>query len=498
MTLRLKTKNENENEKLNIFQKNFDFDILPKYGKKRDLIKDRYLVENNKYPHKYTIPSSYRKSFDNIPVYSIDPEGCKDADDAFSIWVDSWGKLTLAIHIADPTSYIDLESDLWKDIKDRVLTHYPSNTEPIHMMPDEILQLSSLMENSKGTKKNAISIITEISKDTYQPIGMVSIEFTTINVSRENALTYQEASRQLEENNRITEVLVCGLKISEALKKTRSSKTIGVKLNELENTRLIYRNDKVYFHIDDESVIIMKQMIAEFAIFANSFVGNYLKHNLGNIGIFRTCDTNSWIKQVDSKVTGRELMNQIIDNGISANYLSSVLSHDLVGMPEYCHFTSPIRRLSDCVCHYLVRYVYLTQKGYSGILTSPFLESELVEIASRCHTITKKERKIQYRDTKFRIIQAIANMFEIRQNPIPIKIRFTMYTGLFINFIIEQVAEFDVFVSYSLRIRNYPTKYIDYWRSNSRKTLFITQIKSLGRFDEGTLPELDQYIHNPL
>ena len=97
-----------------------------------------------------------------------------------------------------------------------------------------------------------------------------------------------------------------------------------------------------------------------------------------------------------------------------------------------------------------------------------------------------------------RNIQAIANMFEIRQNPIPIKIRFTMYTGLFINFIIEQVAEFDVFVSYSLRIRNYPTKYIDYWRSNSRKILFITQIKSLGRFDEGTLPELDQYIHNPL
>ena len=33
----------------------------------------------------------------------------------------------------------------------------------------------------------------------------------------------------------------------------------------------------------------MKQMIAEFAIFANSFVGEYLKINL-NTGIFRTCN----------------------------------------------------------------------------------------------------------------------------------------------------------------------------------------------------------------
>ena len=46
----------------------------------------------------------------------------------------------LIIHIADPTHYIDYNSELWKDIEKRVLTHYPSNHDPIHMMPDEIMK----------------------------------------------------------------------------------------------------------------------------------------------------------------------------------------------------------------------------------------------------------------------------------------------------------------------------------------------------------------------
>jgi exoribonuclease R len=88
-------------------------------------------------------------------VYSIDPEGCEDADDAFSIYTNHEdSKMFLAIHIADPTEYIHLHSDLWKDIVNRTTTKYLSNRKPIHMIPDSILKLSSLKGDNEYKKSH--------------------------------------------------------------------------------------------------------------------------------------------------------------------------------------------------------------------------------------------------------------------------------------------------------------------------------------------------------
>ena len=71
--------------------------ILPKYGLQRNLKYDQKLVSNNIYPHKYSVLERY--DFTKISVISIDPEGCKDADDAFSIYEEN-DRLFLAIHIS--------------------------------------------------------------------------------------------------------------------------------------------------------------------------------------------------------------------------------------------------------------------------------------------------------------------------------------------------------------------------------------------------------------
>ena len=86
--------------------------------------------------------------------------------------------------------------------------------------------------------------------------------------------------------------------------------------------------------------------------------------------------------------------------------MANVESHDLVGMPEYCHFTSPIRRLSDCVCHYLLKYIYFKHKHS----TIPFSEQELDQLATICMKTTRFEKKNQYLDIKFRLLQVMANM----------------------------------------------------------------------------------------
>ena len=130
------------------YEKIYTKHIETLYGTKRDIEKDELLLQSNNYPHVYSITE--RVDLTTIETYSIDPEGCEDADDAFSIFLNEKNELILIVHIADPTEYIDLYSKLWEDIENNVVTRYPSNRKPFHMMPDEIMEKASLMDNKYG------------------------------------------------------------------------------------------------------------------------------------------------------------------------------------------------------------------------------------------------------------------------------------------------------------------------------------------------------------
>ena len=249
-----------------IYENLYNQNILPKYGLNRDLSYDNFLVNQIFYPHQYSVTN--RVSMLDIKVITIDPPGCKDADDAFSVFYKE-DKLFLAIHIADPTEYINLGSELWRTIQEKTITHYPSNKEPIHLMPEQIIKLASLtVENNSNTElKNAISIITEIDKNTYLPINNVKLEFTKIRVSKDYTFSYNNAPNDLDE-------IKLGLKISKALYDLRSNKTVGTKLSEINNIYPTFENNNISLNLDSENVVSLKQMIAEFAIFANSFVSS--------------------------------------------------------------------------------------------------------------------------------------------------------------------------------------------------------------------------------
>ena len=234
-----------------MFENNYTNIIEPIYGNKRDNTYDIQLTQNINEDHQFKIKERF--DFTNIDVYSIDPEGCLDADDAFSIY-ETDNKLYLAIHIADPTDFIDINSKLWEDINNRTTTKYLSNRKPIHMMPDEVLELSSLMENTKGNIKSAITILTEIDKTNYNPINNIKILFTKIKVHHNNAFTYNYASR-LD-----IPAIKIGLLIANALEQLRSKKTKGVKLNDLSMAYPVYRDNDIYLYVDTQQEKNIKQM----------------------------------------------------------------------------------------------------------------------------------------------------------------------------------------------------------------------------------------------
>jgi len=461
-----------------IYEDNYTI-VEPKYGNKRDVSNDEILTRNISNNHSYSITQTERVDMTSYETYSIDPIGCKDADDAFSVYTKN-NKLYFAIHIADPTEYIDLSSNLWKDIVSRTTTKYPSNRAPIHMMPDKVLELSSLQGTIEGTTKNAITLLSEINSTTYEPINEIKLLFTRVFVKKENAYSYNDAALICND----IQAFSIGLKISETLKARRSFKTKGIKLNEVSTAYPIYEDNHVYLYEDTMQERLMKQMIAEFAIFANSFVGEYLKINL-NTGIFRTCNASEWLQTVYNEISGEELLQEIITNGIRADYMANVESHDLVGMPEYCHFTSPIRRLSDCVCHYLLKFIYFKHKNYN----IPFSEQELDQLATRCMKMTRFEKKNQYLDIKFRLLQVMANMI-FENKKIDIEYYITGYSGLFLNIIICNINNFHVHMSYTLRVRDY-VKEIN---PKEKHSISVTHVNCFTTYDENTIPELDAHI----
>jgi len=238
----------------------------------------------------------------------------------------------------------------------------------------------------------------------------------------------------------------------------------------------------------DNAVNDMQKMIAEFAIFANGFVGEYLKIHMQGRGIFRTCVTDGWIDSVDTNIDGDELMNEIIVNGIQADYLATNASHDLVGMPEYCHFTSPIRRLADCVCHYLIKYIHLRNNAE---LIEPFTNEELTNVSESCFQISKNMKKVQYRDTKFRLLQTMSHMLAISvRQPIPITFFITGYKAPFLNLIICKIQEHQVRMSYTLRVKK--STYDVSLRE--KHVVNIMSVGRIGKFDEGILPDLDAVV----
>ena len=453
----------------------YDRVIRPLYGPLRDADRDASLLTSNGalLPHAYDVEKE-RVDLTAYETYCIDPPGCEDADDAFSVFTETGGSKCLAIHIADPTAWISPDSELWRDVRRRAVTRYPSNRRPIHLMPEEIVRRASL--DADGTPKQALTVLAELDPETYAPGGRVRLLFSLVRVNQ--SLTYEEAVA-IEEGG-AAQAIALGLKVAAALATRRADK--GPKV----------RNSSVRFSSSGPELVRsdgrIEGMIAEFAIFANSFVARHIRANLAEGGIFRTCSAK------DTEIDSSDFfVEDIVTNGIKAEYLPQCSAHDLVGAPEYCHFTSPIRRLADCACHYLVKYVAL-RRSRSG-LPCPFSPADLETLSAECLRASKEVSKVQHCDTKFRLLQTLHCRLH-RPSPSPARLTFFVSTTSrfpFLNLVVCGIDDHRVRLPYTLRA----AAGRDFARPTDPRALHhvrVTRIGPRGRFDGGSLPELDAYV----
>ncbi len=396
-----------------------------------------------------------RVDLTSLDCYTIDPENCQDADDGFSIELKN-NFIFLYIHIADPTNYFTPDSELFSDILSNGLTHYPSNSVPDHMFPNFIIENSSLMN---GLKK---AITIKIKFDYNYNLVEKDILFSLINCN--NRFSYNQAAQTN------IDIFNIGLAIAEYLKNNRENSH----LSELIYAYPKIINNKYQLFIDDVNTIKFKNMIAEFAILANTIVAEYVYENSPENIFIRECN-DALLHQLNY-LSANELIYKIITNGIKAEYNNIANPHLLVGSTLYTHFTSPLRRASDCIVHFLLKSIYLN-------IPIPFSNNQLKLFAEKLNIKFKKEKKIQFDDNKYRILEACQNILNDNE-PIIFFFNITGYTGLFINVMINRINQFPIKLSLSFRSKIEPTLL-----QNIEYTIVINQINLNKKFDNEILPD---------
>lgn len=356
---------------------------------------------------------SERRDFRKINTFTIDPDTAEDFDDAISIRKINKG-YEVGIHIADVTHYIKPNSKLDEEALKRSTSVYLVD-RVIPMLPERISNgVCSLRPNED---KLTFSVIIKFNNK----FDIIDKWIGKTIIRSDQKFSYDEVQNIINGETNIykDEILILN-ELSQSVRRKRTS--------------LLFNNPEMKFKMDEDFVPISvemesnnesHQLIEELMLSANKIVGEYLISK--EVGIFRNHDEPNEEKIFElyglSKSLGFDLdmtdirqglnkLNQdIIDtpyeNMIStlairtldkAEYSINNIGHYGLNFKYYTHFTSPIRRYSDCISHRLL----------SNYLDIEKIEVNKSKIDDMCKHINQQEiiaKKAQRDSIKYKQIE---------------------------------------------------------------------------------------------
>lgn len=334
----------------------------------------------------------YRKDLRQLPTATIDPDYAHDHDDAVSLLEDGNGYRAW-VHIADVGHYVDPGDPIDQAARDRGVTFYlGDNTR--HMLPDYLAQeICSLKPDT-----DRLAHTVEMKFD--QAANLKDWDVYKSVIKSDAHLTYTHADNIIDSSEQVLDWYEENeLGSSE---KAMSFKEMCRALSDLDPVTRDLRDERW-----DHSLIIndrqskSSRIIEEMMIAANWSVGQYLREEAG-LGMYREEESpdNSWTREVNREISalGFELPDQvhnsnhtkrvlndffkqtdfetnsleenkekqardaIVMNLPRASYTASkdsrAVNHYGLGIGDYAHFTSPIRRYSDLVNHWIISDVF--------------------------------------------------------------------------------------------------------------------------------------------
>ncbi|WUR04758.1 exosome complex exonuclease DIS3 [Vairimorpha necatrix] len=316
------------------------------------------------------VENKVRRDLRHLNIFSVDPEGCTDVDDALHIRKLENGNFEVGVHIADVSHYVKPGSALDSISSDRGTTVYLPDRR-IDMLPEFLSAgLCSLLENQE---RGTFSVIWEIDENA----NILNTEFTKGLIKSCKAFSYEEALNLLESND-TSDIKQDLVNLYEISKKLRNKRQENGAL-DLSASKIEIKNKKI---IQKDS-IITNTLIEEFMLLANISVAEFLYKNYPENALLRKHPPPSEVEMpLDINLKNSKNVNEVLSklnpekSGIfkkiitkAMNQATYVLSseetdfnHYGLATPLYTHFTSPIRRYADILVHRSLNYILNKEK----------------------------------------------------------------------------------------------------------------------------------------
>jgi hypothetical protein len=271
-------------------------------------------------------------------IYSIDPVGCEDIDDALHVRKLENG-YEVGIHIADVSSFIEENSILDIELANRTETVYFNNAdiEISHMIPPALslqhISLKAVNELGRPVQKRAFSVIVTLDIN-YDIINVIFVK--SIIIVKEN-LSYEKVQELKETDQNLKLLFNIGLKLKEKIPNSFNP-MIEYDTHQMVEVYMIYSN----------------KLVAEKVQISNPDTVFLRVHNSQKPFVRQ----NSFVRQITT-INSDILKKYDIICMERARYKlgSENCKHSSLSLDFYTHFTSPMRRYADIIVH---RQLYKT------------------------------------------------------------------------------------------------------------------------------------------
>ena len=343
--------------------------VTNKYLGHRFLYEDSAKIDGGDL-EKIILNDKNREDFTNLDTFSIDPDDAQDFDDAISISFNE-NIYDLKVHIADVSAFVKRGSDLDNAALQNSNSYYfPEKS--YHMLPSELAtKYCSLVP---GENRLAVSLCFKLTSS-----GKILKERACLSIIKnKHRLTYKEVNDILvkPQKSNLDQKIFLLFELHKTLKKNR----LKDGALDLVSTESIFSFDLV----GTPSKIIEKKqdashaMVEECMLLANKYAAKllgskvnpiYRNHDMPSRRSFLRIEAlisafsnkpknfNNFISSFKSPNKRKIFSRLILKKLKRAEYSLINIGHYGLAFDHYVHFTSPIRRYADLVCHRLLKNI---------------------------------------------------------------------------------------------------------------------------------------------
>ncbi|KAJ4714031.1 ribonuclease II family protein [Melia azedarach] len=355
----------------------------------------------------------------DLRVFSVDPPGCKDIDDALHCTALPNGNFEVGVHIADVTNFVHPGTPLDDEASKRGTSVYLVERR-IDMLPKPLTE--DICSLRADVERLAFSVIWEMTPEAE----IVSTRYTKSIIKSCAALSYVEAQARMDDS-RLMDPLTTDLRNMNTLAKIMRQRRI-------DRGALTLASAEVKFQIDTEThdpldigmyqIQEANQMVEEFMLAANVSVAEQILRHFPLCSLLRRhpSPTKEMLEPLlrtaaaiglDLDVSSSKALADSLDRAVgddpyfnklirilatrcmtqavyfcSGDLTLSEFHHYGLAAPLYTHFTSPIRRYADVVVHRLLA-------ASLGIYKLPSVFQDRPQLTSTADNLNYRHRNAQ-------------------------------------------------------------------------------------------------------